>query len=118
MANKDVKLLAHLMRGQNLMYSGDWKAALEHCDKALTFHVLPDHQTLALKCGFDPAVHAMAWKAYTNLILGRPETAKTCAQQSIGLAEMLAHPSSLVFAYMTPGADFNFWMHDPIAAES
>ena len=37
---------------------------------------------------------------------------------SLSRSTVVNAPPNLVFAYVTPGADFNCWMHDPIAIEA
>ncbi len=90
---------AHFALGTTLFWLGELPTARDHLEAGIA---LPEpsprrpHAALAVQ---DPRVGCRAYAAWAWWLLGYPERARRRGQEAIVLAEELAHPFSLAFAY-------------------
>ena len=73
--------------------------AREHLEQGLALYALPEHQALAFHYGIDPGVLCGVYIAETLWLLGYPAQAVQHIHQAVTLAQDLAHPFTLVYAW-------------------
>ena len=92
---------AHLASGVTLIHSGEPAAALGHLEAGWAHNDPQQHRTLAGLYNRDPGVYGLSYSALILWILGYPEQARERIQAVLRLAQELAQPFSLAFAYAT-----------------
>ena len=89
---------AHEALGMTLFFLGDFVAARTHLEQGIA-HIDPVAQRdLLLRHGEVPGVRCLAYMASTLWCLGYPTQAVQRGQEALALAQVLAHPYSLVLA--------------------
>jgi predicted ATPase len=84
-----------------LFHSGEPTAALGHLEAGWAHYNPQQHRRLASLYNRDPGVYGLSYSAHILWILGYPEQARARIQAVLRLAQELAHPFSLAFAYAT-----------------
>jgi class 3 adenylate cyclase/predicted ATPase len=106
--HQDVALLmqAHRAMGQTLLWLGQFVAAREHLEKAITLYVPEKHRSMAFTYGQDPSVVSRAFAAHVVWYLGFPNQALRMMDTALALATELAHPFTLAVTL-----DHAAWLH-------
>ncbi|NOT55886.1 MAG: AAA family ATPase, partial [Deltaproteobacteria bacterium] len=89
---------AHWALGCVLFFMGELEAARRHFEQSVARYDAPQHRSLAISYGHDPAMSALIYEACALWLLGYPEQALRQNQASVTLAHGLAHPFSLAYA--------------------
>jgi adenylate cyclase len=96
--NPIYKVSAYHVMGRALVEKGEFRAALNHLEQSLALYEPSHHQDLLLLCGQDEGIAAMANLSVLLWYLGYPDQALQRAQQTVALAEKLAHHMSVAIA--------------------
>ena len=92
-------LEAHQLLGVNLFYRGELISAQSHLEQAIALYDPLQHRSHAfLYGGADPGVVSLAYAAWILWWLGYPDQALKRSNESLTLAQDLAHPFSLAGA--------------------
>jgi predicted ATPase len=78
---------------------GEVIQAREHFVRSVALYDPQQHRTLAFHYGQDPGVAALLYDAFTLWIMGYPDQALRRSHEACTLAEDLAHPHTLAFAF-------------------
>jgi predicted ATPase len=92
------RLEAHETLGNTLFMLGEYSAAQIHLQQGIALTEPQMQQALALRYGVAPGVTCLAYTIHTLWCLGYPQQALQRSQETIALAEALAHPHSLALA--------------------
>jgi predicted ATPase len=96
--NDGLRLEAHHTGWTTQFFRGEPALAQEHCEKGRTLYDFEQHRTHAHIYGHDPGVCARMIGAWSDWLLGYPDTALARANDGLALAERVNHPLSLAFA--------------------
>jgi len=100
-ADDEERLQAHHSAWSTCMYAGELAAAREHCEAGNRLYDPERHRSHRLIYGgHDPGVCARKINARTHWLLGYPEKGLVLANESVALAERIAHPFTLVDALL------------------
>ncbi len=88
----------HCLAGASLIHMGRLRAAQSHLEQAWGAYSPQQHNTYTLLIGFDVGVFTLVHLAHVTGYLGYPDRALRLAQESVELAQALAHPFSQVAA--------------------
>src|SRR5262245_35501042 len=91
--------VAHRALGLTLLWMGEVPQAREHFVQSFALYDPQQHRTLAFAYGQDPGVAALPYDAFTLWLLGYPDQALRRSHEARTLAEDLAHPHTLAFAF-------------------
>ena len=106
-ADSELRLQAHHSAWTTHLFAGRPAAAREHCNEGHRLYNPERHQHHRLLYGgHDPGVCAGYIGAQVNWLLGYPERALAIGNESLVLAERIAHPFSLHIAQV-----FNAMLH-------
>jgi class 3 adenylate cyclase/predicted negative regulator of RcsB-dependent stress response len=106
-ADSELRLQAHHSAWTTHLFAGRPAAAREHCDEGRRLYNPERHQHHRLLYGgHDPGVCARYIGAQVNWLLGYPERGLAIGNESLVLAERIAHPFSLESARV-----FNAMLH-------
>jgi hypothetical protein len=106
-ADSELRLQAHHSAWTTHLFAGRPAAAREHCNEGRRLYNPERHQHHRLLYGgHDPGVCAGYVGAQVNWLLGYPERALAIGNESLVLAERIAHPFSLHIAQV-----FNAMLH-------
>ena len=106
-ADSELRLQAHHSAWTTHLFAGRPAAAREHCNEGRRLYNPERHQHHRLLYGgHDPGVCAGYIGAQVNWLLGYPERALEIGNESLVLAERIAHPFSLHIAQV-----FNAMLH-------
>lgn len=97
--NTTFLVLAHRALATSRFLLGELEAAVDHTERGLRLYDAQKHGSLAFRHGHDPGVAHNLYAAWALVLLGRADEALSKANAAIALAEQLAHPLSLAFAY-------------------
>jgi TOMM system kinase/cyclase fusion protein len=92
-------VVAHRALGVSLFWMGEVAQAREHFLQSVALYDPQQHRTLAFAYGQDPGVAALVNDALTLWILGYPDQALRRSHAACRLAEDLAHPHTLAYAF-------------------
>lgn len=92
-------LVTHMMLGGSLFFQGEFAQAHTHADQGITLYDPRQHRTLIFLYGDDPQVLCLCWAALGLWYLGYPEQSLNRMYQALGIAQQLAHPFGLAFAF-------------------
>lgn len=87
--------------GYASFFLADLPAALEHLEQAIALYGSQPRRDLALQYGHDPGMSCRFFAACTLWLLGYPEQARRRALDTVSLAQSVAHPFTLAYAYGT-----------------
>jgi predicted ATPase len=90
----DLLVEAHGALAQTLYLCGELTAAREHVERCLALYDPKKHHTHAFVYGEDPGVVCRGLSAWILWLLGYPDQARQRMQQTLALAQELAHPFS------------------------
>jgi predicted ATPase len=104
----DLSLLpeSHQALGTTFCFLGEFPAAREHLEQAISHYDLQKHRSLAFPYGFDPGVLSLSWTAVVLWFLGYPGQALKRSREALSLAQELSHPYSLAAALI-----YAAWLH-------
>jgi predicted ATPase len=86
---------AHAQLGHTLCFRGEFVAAREHVEQAMSLYDAHQHRAHALLSGLDPGVISRCADAWALWPLGYPDQALARAHAALALASALAHPQSV-----------------------
>ncbi len=92
-------LVTHMMQGGSLFFQGEFVQAHTHAAQGITLYDPRQHRTLIFLYGDDPQVLCLCWAALALWYLGYPDQALNKIYQARGIAQELAHPFGLAFAF-------------------
>ena len=92
-------VVAHRALGLPLYFMGEVAQAREHFAQSVALYDPQQHRTLAFAYGQDPGVAALVLDALALWILGYPDQALRRSHEACRLAEDLAHPFTLAYAF-------------------
>jgi predicted ATPase len=96
-----MRLEAHHSAWFTRFFGGEPAPARSHCDQGLRLYDFERHRSLALLYGgHDPGICARYTGAWSEWLLGYPDTALASVRDAVRLAKRLAHPLSLDIAYL------------------
>jgi predicted ATPase len=91
---------AHYGQGAILFDLAELAPALSHLERALALYHTQQHEAhVSLYGGYDPGVACLHWSAMTLWFLGYPDQAQRRSDEALRLAQELAHPFSLAWAW-------------------
>jgi DNA-binding winged helix-turn-helix (wHTH) protein/tetratricopeptide (TPR) repeat protein len=95
------RLEAHAALGTTLFFLGDYATAAAHLAQGIALADPAEQRALALRSVglVAPGVRCLALAAHTRWCLGYPAQAVRWGQEALALAQEVAHPQSLAFAY-------------------
>jgi predicted ATPase len=91
----------YFLVGYASFFLADLSAALEHLEQAIAFYGPQPRRDLAVQYGHDPGMSCRFFAACTLWLLGYPDQALSRAQDTVRVAQALAHPFTLAYAYGT-----------------
>src|SRR5207237_1053133 len=94
----DLRLEAHMARGTVSLLRGELVTARRHLEQAITLYDMQYHRSRALRHSVDPGVISLARVSWVLWLLGYPDQAHRRSQETLALAQTLAHPHSLATA--------------------
>jgi predicted ATPase len=92
-------MVAHRALGLPLFYMGEVAQAREHFAESVALYDPQQHRTLAFGYAQDPGVGALVNDALALWMLGYLDQALRRSQEACALAEDLAHPFTLAYAF-------------------
>jgi predicted ATPase/class 3 adenylate cyclase len=92
-----IRLLAHRVMANVLMYRGAFNAALPHIEQVVT-HYDPHKHGFPIYVPIDSRVNCRSFLAWIRLFQGYPDTALVQSRQALAEARTLGHPHTLAFA--------------------
>jgi predicted ATPase len=91
---------AHYGQGAMLFDLAELPAAVAHLERALALYHPQQHSAhVSLYGGYDPGVACLHWSAMALWMLGYPDQAQQRGSDALRLAQELAHPFSLAWAW-------------------
>jgi class 3 adenylate cyclase/predicted ATPase len=105
-ATIDSNNLDHLVQARHScwssdLYAGDPVSCLEHATAGYSMYDREKHRSHKFLYGtHDPGVCGLNHKGLTNVILGHADEASRYVEEAVELAKDLAHPTTMVMAYM------------------
>jgi predicted ATPase len=93
------RLEAYEAHGPTLFYLGEYISARTYFEPGIALTDPAMQRALAPRHGMAPGVHCLAMAALTLWCLGYPTQAVRRGQETLALAQELAHPYSLAFAH-------------------
>jgi predicted ATPase/malonyl CoA-acyl carrier protein transacylase len=96
--NDGLRLEAHHTGWTTHFFRGELALAQEHCEKGRTLYDFERHRTHAHIYGHDPGFCARTVGAWSDWLLGYPDTALARVNDGLALAERVNHPFSLALA--------------------
>jgi predicted ATPase len=104
-------MMAHRALGLTLFWLGAPAAAHTHFVQVIPLYDPKQHRTLAILYGEDVGVYCHSQDAWSLWSLGYPDQGLTQSQEAVRLAQQLAHPYNLSFAF-TGAAMFHQFRRD------
>jgi len=97
---QDHALLLEVARalGSTLFWVGDFTQAHAQLEQGVTLYEPVQHRSLAFAYGQDPRVVCQCYTVWTLWMLGYPDQALQLSDETVAMAQELAHPLSLVYA--------------------
>jgi predicted ATPase len=92
-------LVAHRTLGLSLYFMGEVAQAREHLIQSVTLYDPQQHRAPAFRYSHDPGVAALVFDALALWTLGYPDQALRRNHAACTLAEELAHPLTLAYAF-------------------
>jgi class 3 adenylate cyclase/predicted ATPase len=102
---------AHVALGRTLFWLGAPAAAHTHFAQGIALYDPQQHRALAFLYGEDLGVYCHSQDAWSLWSLGYPDQGLTQSQEAVTLAQQLAHPYNLSFAF-TGAAMFHQFRRD------
>jgi len=84
--------------GSTLFWVGDFTQAHAQLEQGVTLYEPVQHRSLAFAYGQDPRVVCQCYTVWTLWMLGYPDQALQLSDETVAMAQELAHPLSLVYA--------------------
>jgi predicted ATPase/class 3 adenylate cyclase len=107
---------AHHALGETHFYAGNFVAAREHLELALSLYDADRHRPLSAQYALDAAIYASTYAAATLWNLGYPAQALHKINEGLALAQWLSDPFSLAFAQLGAGVLSQF-RREPLAVQ-
>ena len=97
------RLVAHRILGWSLSVGGDYRAALTHCETAVSLYRRDEHRDDVLRYGQDIGVSAFAQFSWMLWHCGYPEQSAQAADRALALSRQLGHAHTLAHALSFAG---------------
>nr|WP_283812926.1 adenylate/guanylate cyclase domain-containing protein [Bradyrhizobium rifense] len=91
-------MIGHLLMGISLVLAGDLTVGSAELDRAVELYQHPEHRPLAMRFGHDVLVSALAWRAFSQWVLGHDDTATADVERAIREAREFGHAATLMYA--------------------
>jgi predicted ATPase len=98
---------AHRALGTTLFFLGEFAQARVRVEQGIALYAPQQHRSLAFVYGADPGLVCRLYAALSLWYLGYPDQALKRMDETLSLAQELAHPHSLAFVL-----SFAAWLHD------
>jgi predicted ATPase len=92
------RLVAHRAMGISLVYTGEFIEAREHLEQTIVLYDPAEHRPLAMRFITDLRVHALSYRSWTLLFLGKPDAALVDAERAVIEAREIAQAAVLMNA--------------------
>ena len=92
------RLVAHRAMGISLVYTGEFIEAREHLEQTIALYDPAEHRPLAMRFITDLRVHALSYRSWTLLFLGKPDAALVDAERAVIEAREIAQAAVLMNA--------------------
>jgi predicted ATPase len=92
------RLQGHRSMGASLYWLGEFRASLDHFERALSLYVPEAHRPMIPVVGFDARSVALSYSSCVLFILGYPDRALSRSRQALSWARELNYPHALVHA--------------------
>jgi class 3 adenylate cyclase len=93
-----LRLLGHIQLAHPLLYQGSFQECRSHAEQAVAIYDPERHRDIAQRFGTDHGVAAHMFAGWSELMLGRPDTALDQLRDSVALAVRLAQPFDIAYA--------------------
>ena len=90
---------AHEALGTTLLWLGEFAPARDHLEQAISFYDPQKRRAKSFRATQDPGVDCLSFTALTLWYLGYPDQACTKIEGAVSLAQELAHPYTLGYAF-------------------
>lgn len=94
-----LSVIAQQALGLSLLYLGEFTAAREHLEQGYAAYCAEQRPDQTTRGVHDPGVMCGAFAALATCVLGQPQRALQRSYEMLSLAQQIAHPYSLAFAY-------------------
>jgi class 3 adenylate cyclase/predicted ATPase len=94
---------AHYALGETRFYRGNFLAAKEHLEIAISFYDAERHRALSAQYASDAGLYSLEYAAFTLWFLGYPDQALKRCNEGLALAQRLSDPLSLALAQLGVG---------------
>ena len=92
------RLVAHRAMGISLVYTGEFIEAREHLERTIASYDPAEHRPLAMRFITDFRVHALSYRSWTLLFLGKPDAALVDAERAVIEAREISQAAVLMNA--------------------
>ncbi|MBV9377244.1 MAG: hypothetical protein JO320_19705 [Alphaproteobacteria bacterium] len=96
-------LVGHRLVGSALIFTGDYRAALSHLDRAVDLYQPTEHGNLAFRFGADIGITAQCVRAWALWHRGYPDQARRALDDGIHQARRSVHRHTLAYALIYRG---------------
>ena len=93
-----LRLVAHNVLGNTLIYLGEFRGAREHLEQGIALYDVHQHRSHAFLYGYDSGMHCLSYAALALSLLGYPEQALKKIHAALSLARDFSHPFTFVVA--------------------
>jgi adenylate cyclase len=104
MHDPSLLVLAHYMLGWTWFNVGEIPRALGHLEDSTALYAPHQRRAVAFRAGQDPGVACLSFATLALWMLGYPDQTRTRSHQALRLAQELAHPFSMAFAWIWAAA--------------
>jgi predicted ATPase len=91
-------LVGHRLVGSSLLFTGDYRGALSHLDRATALHQPEEHRELAFRFGADIGATALCGRAWALWHCGYPDQARRALDEGLQYARQSVHRHTLAYA--------------------
>ena len=98
-SDESLLLEAHFTLGGSLFSLSEFTSALQHLEQGICLSDPQKYRGHAMLYGQDPGVTCLSRASHALWFLGYPDHALVRSQESLALAQELAHPHSLAYAW-------------------
>ena len=96
-------LVGHRLVGSALLFTGNYRAAFSHLDRAMALSRPEEHRELAFRFGADIAITAQCVRAWALWHRGYPDQARRALEEGVQQARQSVHRHTLAYALIYMG---------------
>ncbi|MBV8737962.1 MAG: AAA family ATPase [Alphaproteobacteria bacterium] len=96
-------LVGHRLVGSSLIFTGNYRDALCHLDRAVELYDPEEHRELAFRFGADIGITALCVRAWALWHCGYPDQARKACDEGIRCARQSVHRHTLAYALIYKG---------------